>query len=157
MRRPHAGGATGGGSVTRLVRRGLVKNEGIRDTPDKPPRSQTDGPGSPEPVRILVAEEFLAIRFISLVRSVLVNLRYLMIFVSASFVLAILAWNSYPFQPRQLGVLLFTGLLVVFGLRVIRVFAQMHRNAILSRITETRANELGWDFYLRVVSFGALP
>lgn len=99
----------------------------------------------------------MAIRFISLVRSVLVNLRYLMIFVSASFVLAILAWNSYPFQPRQLGDLLFTGLLVVFGLRVIRVFAQMHRNAILSRITETRANELGWDFYLRVVSFGALP
>jgi hypothetical protein len=33
----------------------------------------------------------------------------------------------------------------------------MHRNAILSRITETRPNELGWDFYFRVLAFGALP
>ncbi len=33
----------------------------------------------------------------------------------------------------------------------------MHRNPILSRITDTKANELGGDFYLRVVSFGILP
>jgi len=84
-------------------------------------------------------------------------MRYLMIFVAASFVLAILAWNSYQFQPHQLVDWLFTGLLAVLGSGVIWVFAQMHRNAILSRITDTRANELGWDFYLRVISFGALP
>jgi hypothetical protein len=105
----------------------------------------------------LVAEEFLAIRYLSLIRSVLANLRYLMLFVSASFILAIVAWNSYPFQPSQLVDLFFTGLLAVLGSGVIWVFAQMHRNAILSRITGTGANELGWDFYLRVVSFGALP
>jgi hypothetical protein len=138
-------------------RSGMVESEEICDDPDKPWRAQAAGPGSPEPARILAAEEFLAIRYISLIRCVLANLRYLMSFVSASFVLAILAWNSYPFQPSQLGDLLFTGLLAVLGSGVIWVFAQMHRNAILSRITETRANELGWDFYLRVVSFGALP
>jgi hypothetical protein len=33
----------------------------------------------------------------------------------------------------------------------------MHRNAILSRITDTTANELGWEFYLRLVTFGAVP
>ena len=36
------------------------------------------------------------------------------------------------------------------------VFAQMHRNAILSRVTDTKENELGFDFYLRAASFGAL-
>lgn len=138
-------------------RGGLVESEDIPDASDKPRRSQTRGPGGTEPARILAAEEFLAIRYISLIRSVLTNLRYLMIFVSATFVLTIWAWNSYPFQPRQLVDWLFTGLLVVLGSGVVWVFAQMHRNAILSRITDTRANELGWDFYIRVVSFGALP
>jgi hypothetical protein len=109
------------------------------------------------PARILVAEEFLAIRYISLIRAVLTNMRYLMVFVTASFVLAILAWNSYPFQPHQLVDWLFTGLLALLGSGFIWVFAQMHRNPILSRITDTKANELGWDFYLRVISFGAVP
>jgi hypothetical protein len=138
-------------------RRGLVESQVIYAAPDASRQSQTDGPGTAQPALILLAEEFLAIRYLSLIRSVLANLRYLMIFVSASFVLAIWAWNSYPFQPSQLGDLLFTGLLAVLGSGVVWVFAQMHRNVILSRITETRANELGWDFYLRVISFGALP
>jgi cytosine/uracil/thiamine/allantoin permease len=75
----------------------------------------------------------------------------------ASFVLAIVAWNSYPFEPRQLINWLFTLLLVVFCVVMIWVFAQMHRDPILSRITDKKPNELGWDFYLRVASFGAVP
>jgi hypothetical protein len=148
---------------------GLVASEEIQELPIKARRSQTHlehaslpmelhaGPPSEESPRILVAEEFVAIRYISLVRAVLSNMRYLMIFVTASFVLAMVAWNSYPFQPRQWVDWIFTGLLLFLGAGIIWVFAQMHRNAILSRITDTKANELGWDFYLRVVSYGALP
>jgi hypothetical protein len=40
---------------------------------------------------------------------------------------------------------------------MIWIFAQMHRDPILSRVTATRPNELGWDFYVRIVSFGAIP
>jgi hypothetical protein len=107
--------------------------------------------------RILAAEEFLAIRYISLITAVLANLRYLMAFISVSFVLALLAWNSSSFQPRKLLDWCFTFLLAILGAGVIAVFAQMHRNTILSRITDTRPNELGWDFYFRIVSFGAIP
>ena len=121
------------------------------------PMQQRAGTTQPVSIHILAAEEFVAIRYLSLIRAVLANLRYLMIFVSASFVLAIMAWNSYPFQPRQYVDWLFTGLLAFLGLGIVLVFAQMHRNPILSRITDTRANELGWDFYLRVISFGAVP
>jgi hypothetical protein len=110
-----------------------------------------------DPVRVLVAEEFLAIRYISLIRAVLANLRYLMTFVSLSFVMAILAWNSYPFQPRQTLDWFFTFLLAFLGAGVIWVFAQMHRDPILSRITDTSENSLGLEFYVRVFSFGALP
>jgi hypothetical protein len=33
----------------------------------------------------------------------------------------------------------------------------MDRDAILSRLTETKANELGKNFFLRMLQFGALP
>ena len=84
-------------------------------------------------------------------------MRYLMIFVSVSFALAMVAWNSYPLQPRQFGDGLFTGGLVLIGSGMVWVLAQMHRNPILSRITDTKANQLGWDFYLRIASYGAVP
>jgi len=106
---------------------------------------------------VRMAEEFLAIRYLSLIRAVLVNLRYLMVFVSVSFVLAIVAWNSYPFQPRQFINWVFTGMLAVLGCGIISVLAQMHRDPVLSRITHTKANELGIEFYIRIVAFGAVP
>lgn len=46
--------------------------------------------------------------------------------------------------------------LAILTLGFVSVFAQMHRNAILSRITNTTANELGWEFFVRIFSFGAI-
>ena len=115
------------------------------------------GPTLGDPSRIAAAEEFLAMRYMSVIRAVLANMSYLMTFVSLTFVLAIVAWNSYPFQPRQLVDWGCTALLVVLGAGVIWVFAQMHRDPILSRVSDTRPNELGWDFYLRIITFGAIP
>jgi hypothetical protein len=40
---------------------------------------------------------------------------------------------------------------------VIFVYAQMHRNATLSRITDSEIGELGADFWLRIASFLAIP
>jgi hypothetical protein len=122
---------------------------------DKNPDSENGDAEIPHCVQL--AEEFVAIRYVALIRTVMVNLRYLMTFVSAAFVLAIVAWNSYPFEPRDLVNWLFTILLVVLGVCIVVVFAQMHRDPILSRITDKRPNELGWDFYFRVISFGAIP
>ena len=96
-------------------------------------------------------------RYMTLIRAVLGNMGYLMTFFSVTFVLTIVAWNSYPFQPRQLVDWLFTAILLIVGSGMIWIFAQMHRDPILSRVTNTRPNELGFDFYLRVVSFGAIP
>jgi hypothetical protein len=150
-------------------RTGLVESEEIEQLSIEARRSQKGaeepghpmelrvGPNSAEPARVLAAEEFVAIRYMSLIGAVLANMRYLMIFVSVSFVLAIVAWNSYPFQPRQEVEWLFTGFLALLGTGMIGVFAQMHRSPILSRITDTKPNELGWDFYLRIISFGAVP
>ena len=37
------------------------------------------------------------------------------------------------------------------------VYKEMHRDSILSRLTSTTAGELGWDFWLKFVSAGAIP
>ena len=121
------------------------------------PLELSTGTAVEEPLHIRVAEEFLVIRYIALIRAVLINIRYLLAFVSTVFVVTIVAWNSYPFQPRQWMDEAFTGMLVLLGSGIIWVFAQMHRNPILSRITDTGANELGLDFYLRLVTFEAIP
>jgi hypothetical protein len=131
----------------------------VEDDADDPggehPKPDADDPK--DPLYIRLAEELLVIRYVALIRSVLVNIRYLMLFVSSAFVLAIIAWNSYPFQPHQLIDWCFTLLLVFLGIGFVWLLAQMHRNAILSRITDTKPNELGLDFYLRIVTFGAVP
>lgn len=114
-----------------------------------------EAPGEPE--FILAAEELLVVRYVGLIRAVLVNLNYLMSFVTACFVLALVAWNSYPFQPHAFIDWCFTMLLFIIGIGFLTIFAQMHRNPILSRITDTRPNELGWQFFLRIGTFGAVP
>jgi hypothetical protein len=110
-----------------------------------------------KPAFLHLAEELIVVRYIALIRAVLVNMRYLMLFVSASFVLAIIAWNSYPFQPHRLVDWCFTLMLVFVGVGIVWVFAQMHRNPLLSRITDTAPNKLGIDFFIRIATFGAVP
>jgi hypothetical protein len=138
---------------------GLVNGRNCNEHPSEERSTLKDESTSKpeEPQYIRVAEEFLAIRYVSLIRAVLVNMRCLLMFVSAVFVLSIVAWNSYPFQPRQWIDEAFTGLLLLMGTGVIWIFVQMYRNPLLSRITDTKANELGIDFYLRVVTFGTVP
>jgi hypothetical protein len=138
---------------------GLVNGRNCNEHPSEERSTLKDESTSKpeEPLYIRVAEEFLAIRYVSLIRAVLVNMRCLLMFVSAVFVLSIVAWNSYPFQPRQWIDEAFTGLLLLMGTGVIWIFVQMYRNPLLSRITDTKANELGIDFYLRVVTFGTVP
>jgi len=72
-------------------------------------------------------------------------------------VLAIIAWNSYPFQPHRLIDWCFTLMFVFIGTGIVWVFAQMHRNPLLSRITDTSPNKLGIDFFIRIATFGAVP
>ncbi len=135
-------------------RTGYVASSSLNVALDgKEPRT----PELEEPTYICLAEEFLAIRYVALIRTVLVNIHDLMLFVSLAFVFAIVAWNSYPFQPHEQIDLCFTVLMILLTIGFVTVFAQMHRNAILSRITSTKPNELGMDFYLRLLTFGAVP
>jgi DNA-binding transcriptional MerR regulator len=136
-----------------LKRTGQVEDLIVPDKESDKPKDSTTG----EPSFLHLAEELIVVRYVALIRAVLINIRYLMLFVSMAFVLALIAWNSYPFQPHAFIDWCFTILLGILTLGFVWVFAQMHRNAILSRITDTTANELGWEFYVRIAAFGAVP
>jgi DNA-binding transcriptional MerR regulator len=110
-----------------------------------------------EPNVVLLAEELLAIRYVAIIRAILAQMRYLLLFITVALVLIMLAANSYPFQPKQEIDWCVTGLFLSFSAGIVLVLGQMHRNPLLSRITNKNSKSLGLDFYLRVAGFGAVP
>jgi hypothetical protein len=105
----------------------------------------------------LLFQEFVAMRFLAYIRYVMLQLRNLMTFIGFGFVLLVLALGSYPFQSPHV-IAWFLGLsLLGLGGPVVWAFMEMGRDATLSRITNTKAGSLDWEFYLRTASFVALP
>ena len=91
------------------------------------------------------------------IRQVFRDLRNLLGFIIVGFVLAVISLSSYTFQGhRWIGVASAIALLAI-GTGVAVVLAGMDRDAILSRISSTKPDEVGVTFYLRLAQFGALP
>jgi hypothetical protein len=103
------------------------------------------------------AEDFVCLFYFNFIVSVFMRMRTLVMTVAGIYVLMLLSFSCYPFEPKAafhtLTILLF---LLIFGLVGV-VFAQMHRDATLSRITNTKPGELGLDFWIRLASFAAVP
>ena len=102
-------------------------------------------------------EEFVALRFVSLIQYESGQLKNLVALVVISFVLAVVAVASYPFLAARQCVWSLTAAFVVFGAAIVASFAQMDRDAILSRLSGTVAGRLDLNFYLRAISYGGLP
>jgi len=107
-------------------------------------------------VRVL-GEEYAALIYVNFLQSILLQMRTLVMCAAGMYVLIVCSMNFYPFEPHPALQVLSVVLLVVAGAVVGFVYAEMHRDAILSRLTSTNAGELGWDFWLKFVSAGALP
>lgn len=111
----------------------------------------------PEEKRRQQMEEYAALRYVAFIRGVLYHMRHLIIFLAVSFSLILIALNVYSFEPHQTLIWSFTAIFCVVGFMIVLVLAQVHRDHILSRVTGTKANELGLQFYVRIASFGAVP
>jgi hypothetical protein len=109
------------------------------------------------PLETLLAEQFVCLVYVNFILSVLMRMRTLVMAAVGMFVFLLLSIGCYPFEPKQalysLLILLFL-LIVVF---VAVVYAQMHRDSTLSRITDTTPGELGLDFWIRLAGFTAVP
>jgi hypothetical protein len=105
----------------------------------------------------VLASEFVALRYVAYIRYVSLHLENLLAFMSGGFILMVLSLSSYPFLSPHLIGWMFGIMFVILGVGVFRVFAQMDRDATLSRLTKTDAGKLGGAFYVKLASFGALP
>jgi hypothetical protein len=104
-----------------------------------------------------LAERFVALVYLNFILSVALRMRTLTITVGGLYIFLLLSVNSYPFEPkvalRSVAILM---LIFVVG-AVGYVSAQLHRDSILSLVTQTKPGELGIEFWLRMGTFVALP
>ncbi len=108
------------------------------------------------PVRSL-AEEFTALVYVNFLVSVLLRLRAFVLCAIGMYVGIVVSISVYPFEPHPALQALMVILAIVGGVAVGYVYAEMHREPLLSKLTSTNPGELGWDFWLKLVSAGAIP
>jgi hypothetical protein len=102
-------------------------------------------------------EKYVALRYVAFIRAVLARIRVLLIFLAVSFSLVLISLVIYTFEPHRALIWSVTAIFVVIGFIVVTMLTQMHRDPILSRITGTKANQLGLAFYIRIAVLGAAP
>jgi len=103
------------------------------------------------------AGEYIALFFVQFLRLVMAHLRSLLVFVTVAFVLLQLSLVVYPWQGARNGSLLMACVFVVAGAGVIVVFMQTERDAILSRLSGSKPGELSSGFWIKLLSYGAIP
>jgi hypothetical protein len=104
-----------------------------------------------------LAERFVALVYLNFILSVLLRIRTLAMAALGLYIFLLISVNSYPFEPkvtlRSVAILMLMFVVGVVGY----VSAQVHRDSILSLVTQTKPGELGLAFWLRMGTFVALP
>ncbi len=103
------------------------------------------------------AEEFVCLPYLGFVQNILGRMRTIVMGILCLYLATAAAISSYPFDPRQglSGSML--ALFAVLATIIFYVYAQMHRDATLSHVTNTKPGELGSDFWFKVLGFGLAP
>ena len=124
---------------------------------DKEEPKRRRGPETRDELEARACERFVSLVYVSFLLVVLARMRTLIVAISGMYILMLLAVTFYPFEPRpSIQAFLISSLVFIVAV-VGLVFAQIHRDATLSHITDTKPGDLGADFYLRMASFIALP
>ena len=108
-------------------------------------------------LRVRACERFVSLVYVSFLLMVLARMRTLIVAIGGMYILILLAMTLYPFEPKAYTQGFLAATLIYIVAVVGLVFAQIHRDATLSHITDTKPGELGVDFWLRMASFVALP
>jgi hypothetical protein len=103
------------------------------------------------------AGRYVALQYSVYIGYVLHQLQNLLLCAIVCFVLIVAALNSFSFQAPDAMFRFLMATLAVSAVVVLVVLAQMERDPILSRLSGTPEGELGKDFYIRALAYGALP
>ncbi len=120
-----------------------------------------DAPTHPAPLaddkHIRNAEEFVCLNYLGFIQNVLGRLRTMTLTITLLLIAATVATSTYPFDPRQALSAVLIILFVTVGAVIVKVYADMHRDATLSHVTNTTPGELGTEFWFKIVGFGLAP
>ena len=114
-------------------------------------------PRQAEDAHIRNVEEFVCLNYLAFIQNVLGRLRTIVMTIIALFVASACAISSYPFDPRQALSAVLIMLFAIGNVVIVKVYADMHRDATLSHVTNTKPGELGAEFWFKLVGFGLAP
>ena len=105
----------------------------------------------------MAKEEFVAMLYLGYIRMVLLQIRNRIVTAAAMYVLLLWGLTSFPFLNHHAIVTFLTFILIGLAAAVIWIYAQMHRDEILSRTTETASGKLSADFFAKILSIVGIP
>ena len=114
-------------------------------------------PAQAKDLYIRNSEEFVCLTYMAFIQNILGRLRTMATTIMALLLSTTLAVSTYPFDPRQALSVVLIALFVVVGTVIVYIYAEMHRDATLSHVTNTKPGELGMEFWLKLVGFGFAP
>lgn len=130
--------------------------KGVSDSIES--REEKDGmPDKWKAPDVIAKEEFLALQYVNFISFTFRVMRLFLEFIVYGFILLVLGLSIYPFEGRRQIEIAVVVIFLINGACVGLAFAGMDRDPLLSRLSETKPNELGRNFVLRLVSFGTLP
>ncbi len=109
------------------------------------------------PPHLRAAEEFFLLPYMGFVRNILGRVRTIGLAIVMLFVAVTLSVSSYPFDPLPVIGAVFLVLFAVVGAVMVITYAEMMKDATLSRIASTNPGELGLSFWVKMVGLGAGP
>jgi len=109
------------------------------------------------PPHVSAAEEFFLLPYMGFIQNILGRIRTIALSIVAVFVAMTLAVSSYPFDPLPVIGAVFLVLFTLVGVSLLFAYAEMSRDATLSRISDTNPGELGWGFWVKMIALGAGP
>lgn len=114
-------------------------------------------PEAPETLQRMADEEFVAMVYLSYIRSVLVQIRNRIATSATLYILLLWALTCYPWMNRHSIFLLMSCLLVFLGVVAITIYSEMQRDDILSRTTSTAPGKLDGEFFAKILSVVGIP
>lgn len=114
-------------------------------------------PAQAKDLYIRNAEEFVCLTYMAFIQNMLGRLRTMAMTIMALLLASTIAVSTYPFDPRQALSIILIVLFALVGAVIVYIYAEMHRDATLSHVTNTKPGELGMEFWLKLVGFGFAP
>jgi hypothetical protein len=117
-------------------------------------------PSTPIPAKeehVRNAEEFVCLTYLGFIQNILGRLRTLAMTIMVLFFATTISLSAYPFDPRQVLSVILIALFIALGIAVVKVYAEMHRDATLSYVTNTKPGALDPEFWFKVLGFGLAP